>query len=149
MRFTPKTEEEVANIIPEGRYKFIVEEAADKVSKSGNEMIELKLRIHGPREKIVFDYLLEVMDYKLRHFCDAADLLHKYDNSSLMATDCIGKSGECLIVIDDKNISYPPKNAVKDYIKKSAKAKGAGIGAPKTEDRAAQPEEFFNDDLPF
>lgn len=145
MRFTPKSEEEVSNLLPEGTYKFIIEDATDKVSKSGNEMIELKLRIQSPQEKIVFDYLLEVMPYKLRHFCEATGLMHKYESATLMAADCMGKSGECLLIIDDKNISYPAKNAVKDYVKKSKK----GLGAPKSEEKAPALDLEFNDDIPF
>lgn len=117
MRFTPKTEVELQEegLLAEDKYHFEIVDAKDKVSKSGNEMIELKLKIVGT-QKIIFDYLLESMGFKLKHFADSANLGNKYQDGSLMANDCIGKQGWVHIVISPAKDGYPAKNTVKDYI---------------------------------
>lgn len=152
MKFTPKTEEEVSNLLPEGEYMLVVTEAEDRVSKSGAEMIYLKLETvdEDPFSKIIFDYLLEAMAYKLRHFCEATGLLPKYDEGSLVAADCIGRKVLAKVFIDSKDPAYAPKNAIRDYVidktkRAEASGKPPGIGAPKD----AGTEEFFNDDIPF
>lgn len=125
MKFTPLTEEEIASsgLMEDGLYKFTVLEAEDMVSKTGNDMIKLTLRVQdadGMMHK-VFDYLLEKMKFKLRHFCEYTGLLDKYDSGNLTAADCIGKSGVCEIIVQAGQEKYdggkyPDKNAVKDYI---------------------------------
>ncbi len=87
MRFQPKTEEEILafNLLPDGSYKFMVMGAHNKVSKTGNDMIELKLSIsYENAHHIIFDYLLEAMLFKLRHFAEATGLLDKYEAGEVM-----------------------------------------------------------------
>ena len=121
MRFTPLSEEEIkeSNLFEPGIYNFEVLEALDKISKSGNEMIELKIKIwdNNGKEKIIYDYLLEMMKFKLKHFSECVSLEDKYNDGGINANDCIGKSGELdLIIYVDKKGRYADKNAVKDYI---------------------------------
>jgi len=40
MRFQPKTEAEVLNLLPAGEYDFLVKDAEDKTSQAGNDMIK-------------------------------------------------------------------------------------------------------------
>lgn len=145
MKFTAKTEAEVSGLLVDGRYAFEVVEAEDRVSKSGNEMIALKLRIYNSNNvaRFVFDYLLEALDYKLRHFADTAGLLHVYEGNSLYARDCVGKKGFCLVATDDSNPSYPPKNIIKDYCKsEQSLTSQPGVGSAPLDD-------FHNDEIPF
>lgn len=120
MRFTPKTEDQLKteNLIPEDtQCDFEVVEANHKVSKKGNDMIALKLRVFAKtRETVVFDYLLESMGFKLLHFCEAANLTAKYASGNLLAQDCLGKTGRCVVGIEEASGSYPAKNVVSDYI---------------------------------
>lgn len=119
MKFQPKTENEIANenLIEPGEYDFEVVAAFDKVSKSGNDMIELKLRVFAERERVINDFLLEKIAYKLRHFAEATGLLDTYNSGDLIADDCVGKAGRVKIGIQkDKTGAYPDKNTVNDYV---------------------------------
>lgn len=166
MKFTPMTKEEIelANLLAPGVYPFEILIATDEISKTGNEMIKLKLNVFGEdREAHVFDYLLEKMAFKLRHFAEATDMLADYEAGDLDALRCIGKLGYCKLAIDQGNGEFPAKNVVKDYLKhevpltKPAATSGAGVaGVP----RKLKPEEFnakhgldgkaaFDDDVPF
>lgn len=147
MRFTPKTNEEMeteklSNIILEpGVYGFEVIKAIDKVSKSGNEMIELILKFYGRgQETIVFDYLVSTdkAAWKIKNFCDATGLTEEYKIGLLTPQDCIGRSGLAELIIQrDDSKAYPDKNSVKQYIEKEdALAKPAPI-------------DFDDDSIPF
>lgn len=147
MNFTPKTEKEIAemNLIPAGEYDFEIIEANDKVSKSGNDMIELKLKVfdHNGAERVMFDYLLEQLAFKLRHAAEACNLVDRYNMGTLVANDFVNKSGRLKLGIQkDKTGAYPDKNTVADYI------------TPKMVEtmtaHAAQPAaEMLSDSIPF
>lgn len=148
MKITPKTAKEIAerSLMEAGTYNFEVVNAEDKISRSGNEMIKLSMNIfYGDRVRTMTDYLLDKMDAKLRHFCEATGLLDKYESSTLMAHDCIGRSGHIRIIIrEDEEGVYGPKNEVRDYVME--RAKGKTFVAPndpkKTKDDSG-------DDIPF
>jgi len=132
MRFDPKSEEDINSygLLQDGIYDFEVVEARDRVSRSGNDMIELKLKLWDKSGgvKIIFDYLLEAMAYKLRHFCSVTGLIQKYEEGSLQAMDCIGRCGRAEIIIQpgagkQTGGYYPDKNSVKDYITNDKYAK--------------------------
>jgi hypothetical protein len=149
MRFTPKTEQELQamSLVEPGQYSFQVVEAQDQVAKSGNEMIKLKLKIwdNAGRERLIFDYVLEAMAFKLRHFCDATGLTEKYESGELRASDCPGKAGKLELALEQGKQKpeggyYPDKNTVKDYIKPEG-AVSKPAEAPK--------DEFDSQDIPF
>lgn len=152
MKTNPKSASEIAmmDLIEPGIYNFQVFEATEKVSKSGNEMIELKLRIwdNNGRERIVFDYLLTAFAHKLRTFCEAVGLLEQYEADNLNANDCLSKSGKVDLGIQaekkkDDGSSWPAKNTVLEYVVSDAKtAAQPAVSEPKTTD-------FIDDDLPF
>lgn len=117
MRITPKSQEEIdlEGLLEKGVYDFEVLKAEDKVSKKGNEMIHVKLKVfHEDGFQFVDDWLMEAMSYKLRHFCETANLLDRYESGELAAEDCIGRSGRVKIDIEPAG-EYPAKNVVKDY----------------------------------
>lgn len=147
MLFNPKTENELQalNLLPDGTYKFHVDEAQDTKSKSsGADMIKLNLSIfdQNGKEHIVIDYLLASLLYKVLHFAETTELESKYSAGSLNAADCIGKTGYAKIytqIGQDKGdgTNYPNRNAVKDYVKKE--------NAP-----VAQPvDDFIDSEIPF
>lgn len=124
MKFAPKTEEEleVQTLLQPGNYQFHVADASNEKSKNGNEMIKLSLQLWDKdgSTHFVYDYLLEAMSFKLRHFCAVTGLMIKYESGMLDATDCIGKQGHVEIVIKegkakDDGSKYPSQNSVKDY----------------------------------
>lgn len=120
MRFTPKTDAEIAqaNLLPAGEYDYEVVSAAEKTSKTGNDMIELRLRIFaGESERSLTDYLLEAMPAKLKHFCDSHGMSQHYTNGTLHARDCEMLMGRCKVGVEkDRAGKYPDKNRVIDYV---------------------------------
>ncbi len=141
MNFTPKSDKEISeeNLLPKGDYDYEVLEAIDSKSKSGNEMITLKLRFfHGESGTRVFkDYLLEQMAGKLKHFCVSHGMQEHYDKGSLKAEHCMGLAGRATVGIKkDKTGQYPDANTVFDYVV----AKAAAVTAPPS---------AADDDCPF
>ena len=125
MRFTPKSEKELneERLLPEGNYPFQISQAESKLSKKGNEMIELLVRVYKPDGQfiLVTDYLMEAMMFKLLHCCQACGLEEQYNQGILDARDFIGKTGMLKLKIDPEKDGFPPKNSVKDYIKSDEK----------------------------
>lgn len=112
-------------LLDPGIYDFKVYEAKSKISRSGNEMIELKLKIinENKQEIIILDYLLfsSNMSWKLRHFADAIGLTKEYEKKEFHERLCLNKCGKADIIIqhgsDRPNGGYySDKNAVRDYV---------------------------------
>lgn len=145
LSFQPKSESEIreANLAPDGDYDFEVLSADDTVSKKGNPMISIKIGIYdGDRVRWhVYDYLLSLMEAKLRHFCDTTGLLARYEAGTLCGQDCVGRGGRCRIHIKAGDGKYPAKNEVDDYVVRPAKPLAAAV-PPK-------PNEPPEDDVPF
>lgn len=126
MKITPRSAQEIAEmgLLPKGEYDFEVQHAADAVSgpqskSPGTEMIKLNLAVFtdSGRKQFVRDLLHPAMEVKLRHFCEAVGLLDQYNDGSLIADHCFGRSGRVKIKItEDKDGNYPPKNEVADYV---------------------------------
>lgn len=129
MRFKPTTEEELQQKefpVYEPQYAyFIVTEAQDRISKinpetgkGGNPMIALTLDlelISGERIKI-WDFLLEALPKKLKHFCDITGNDVLYSSGCVEAANCIAKEGWCYIEIQAANDKYKAKNVIADYV---------------------------------
>jgi len=139
MEFEPKTDEELdmEGLLEPGVYDCEVIEAEDQKSKSGNDMIKLKLqawRANGSSAH-VFDYILPAFARKLKHFCYAAGLEAQYDAGKVTASDCYGKAVQAEIDIE-KQENYKPKNVVVDYM-------------PQVSEQRAMKPDGDDDDLPF
>ena len=148
MRVNPKSEEEIARagLLPAGEYGFEIVEAEDKVSKAGNEMVELKVKLFGPDgDATVFDYLIDGgrSAFKVRHFAESTGMIGQYERGDMPAHLMVGKTGRCKVAITkDKNGQYPDKNGIADYIK--------ATGAPVQSRRpASPPKQDLDDDIPF
>jgi len=154
MKTTPKTEKEIyeANLLPKGWYPFTVNDAKEKVSKAGNEMIEVNLRIYrGEGYSFVRDFLMDT-EYgaaKLRHISDTFGVLDKYEAGGIDADDLTGKEGFCKITIkEDKSGQYPDQNQIVDYAREIPKKKGEEE-KPGASKEAAGNDEASEDDIPF
>lgn len=117
----PKTEKELAEmgLFPAGVYDAEIINAEDRVSKSGNDMIWVKLKVfNGSEMQFVDDYNVDgVMEYKLRHLCDACGIVDQYEAGEVSVDDINGKSVRVKLKIQkDKTGEYPDKNAVADYV---------------------------------
>lgn len=148
LKFDPKPESELIDLLLTGDGDFEVLEATEKNSKNGNPMIELKLKVWDStgHEGIMFDYLmLTGSNYsvrKIRHFCYSCGLQSSYDSGSLGASECIGKQGKLKIDFQKGTNGYSDKNVVKDYITESdTKVAGAN--------QSAAQDDKFDDDIPF
>jgi hypothetical protein len=163
MKFSPRSAEEIAldSLLPEGVYPFEVLDAIDTLSKAGNEMLKLKLVVFGDGSSPhVYDYLLEKLAYKLRHFAETTGLLAEYEAGELTAQHCVNKEGYCKLAIERQD-GYEPRNTVKDYMVKEkaaandplAAVPAAAQPAPRQRPRpqpAPQPAAAgFDDDVPF
>lgn len=143
MKFKPCTEEEALNLLPDGEYEFLVKKAEDKVSKNLNDMILLHISIwdKSGKEHFIKDYLMEAIAYKIKHFCEAVGLTAEYEAGEFDARHCENLTGKCKVIIEQqKDTAYPPKNVIKDYIPESKAS---------LEKMTAKAEPFLDDNLPF
>lgn len=145
MKLIPMSDEQLAvmNLVSDGQYQFEVTNAEDTQSKAGNDMIKLVLNVWDAEGKqhTIYDYLLESMPKKLKHFARHLGLIAKYESGELLAEDCIGKCGTLdLVIQEDKSGKYPPRNSVVNYVEKKD---FVNHGSPVTEG------DLFDDDIPF
>jgi hypothetical protein len=153
MNFTPKSEAEVGfKLLEPGVYPFQVIFAESKVSQAGNPMINMKLLITDStgRASTVRDFLMEKIDYKLRHFCFSVGLEETYTSGALTPDFCSGREGYAKIAVDQyttKDGREGEKNIVQDYLLKNQwpTAVKAQALAP-TQSPAAAADD---DDVPF
>lgn len=132
MRFTPKSEKEIQEerfpVLKPGRYHFEVMEAKEDVSKKGNSMIVLKLKILDDGLNVrayINDYLMENISYKLRHAAIVCGLGDAYNAGELHAHMFAAKGGVVELGIQrDKTGQYPDKNSVLDYVQNEPRKEG-------------------------
>ncbi|HUN00384.1 MAG TPA: hypothetical protein PLI96_07870 [Halothiobacillus sp.] len=123
MKFTPKSQAELDKesaaraALPAGEYDFDVADAVDDVSKAGNDMITITLKVYDADSSYrkVKDWLLESVAYKLRHAAETCGLGHKYEDGEIEAGDFLGRSGRVKLKVE-KSAGYPDKNVVADYV---------------------------------
>jgi hypothetical protein len=147
VKFTPKTDEQIAEeseFAPwrEGVYDFEITAGKDKISKAGNEMIELTIKVYDEegRSRTVFDYLLESVAYKLKNAARACGVDHLYEGGTLEGSDFEGRTGKLKLGIKPAQNGYPANNSVKDYVVD----KSANRAAPKQSVKAD-----LDDEIPF
>lgn len=119
MDFNAKQMREDA-LIREGIYNFEVLDAREKRSSTGNDMLNLKLRLDmGGRQLIYWDciVLTPKMFYKIEHFCHTTGMPEKIDQGRVMAQDCLGRQGQIHIVQKIDKETGELTNQTKDYIK--------------------------------
>ena len=152
MQFCPKSKEEIdaMGLLKPGIYSFTVLNAREKVSKSGNDMIELTLEAYDREGKSVhiFDYLLEANIQKLFAFCSATGLEQKYHQGNLTSQDCIDKNAYIEVDLqkgkeNPQGGTYPDKNNVKKYMAKNVVSPAHEL----YQARNNEPE--FDSDVPF
>jgi len=155
MKFKPVSREELAKkqeeaesrfLWPAGEYDFEVMNADDAISKKGNEMIVLDVNAYNTDGEFlsIKDYLMEVMEFKLRHAAESMGLLEKYEAGELEALDFQGKTGRLRLKVGKKVEGYKQRNEIADYIVPLTDEQRAAHGLPK------KPlEEELNDEIPF
>lgn len=155
MQFEPKTESELDDemVMPDGVYDFEVAGANNTVSKKGNEMIALELRVfdRNGTPRLLRDWLLgtghPLNRKKLLHFCRTTGL--DYESGELTAELCVGRAGLVQLSIEDSD-DYGRQNRVAGYkVESSTEARqkpAEGVPAAQTQ-RALK--DRNPDDIPF
>jgi len=151
MKFEPLTDEQIEALSPvfqPGKSKFKVLEASERKSKSGNDMIELKLELKDEdnRTTHVYDYLVSIptMMWKMKHFCESCKISNKYEEGTLKSLDCQGRVGICVSAIEKGKGEYKDKVKIKDY----CNDENPHIAALKDITGSTKKDDF-NDDIPF
>jgi hypothetical protein len=127
LKYTGKeTEQPEYKILDAGDYNFVVDDAQERNSKSGNAMIALKLKVgEAPNDRNVYDYLVfdGKSEWKLGTF------LHSIQRHpgvgvemEIDPNDLVGRSGRAKIKVELYNGNK--SNKVQDYLfDKNAKQK--------------------------
>ena len=113
-------------ILEDGVYDFEVLKSTRKISKSGNNMCELNLKIWDKTGKTttIFDYLVftqvPMNIRKVKHFCDSVGLEDAYKRGSL-PEELAGLAGKVELSTQDEREKdgggfWPRKNVVEDYV---------------------------------
>jgi len=148
----PEYDQNASEVLPDGEYKYRVQNAKEKTSQNKNPMIELTLDIENGRQTVT-DNLVFVKEayWKIDAFrISSGEVLSSTGKVSFEAEHCIGREGWCELVVDE--FEGRQRNKVHQYLfpKKDA-AKGATPGAvpaahsgPKTYNDLGEP-----DDIPF
>ena len=137
MKLNKPTEEELkqmdAKLTP-GYAKFFVKEAKFKISKIGNEQIELKLSITDVLQvnKTLWVYLVNhpQMMWKIKHFCEQAGLTKEFETGELEDYMCLNKEGICILKLE-KQKDKEERIVVNDFAQTDTKI------------------EKFDDEIPF
>jgi hypothetical protein len=115
VRYTPRSAPGEGSVLPDGEYSFEVTNAEEKTSdSSGNEMIELTLKIeNGPT---VYDYLTwtEKSDWKLNDFrASIGENVIVGVPVDVNPDNWIGRRGRCVLYTD--TYQGKKKNKVAEY----------------------------------
>jgi hypothetical protein len=141
MNFAPKSRQELKPTLHDGTYPATVTKAEEKVSRSGNDMIALTLRVEAPEggSVLVNDWLIpnEKNMWKVYAFCEAAGLADRYMSGGLSANDCLGA---CVNVKVKNEFSeqFGEQARVKGYIKPEVAAMPEPVGVPAAQGERAR-----------
>lgn len=149
MRHTPKTEEQLSNILPDGIYQGTVKRSSDHISQSGNTCLKLEIDFFDALSKkttSVVDYLVDG-GYKLRHACYTTGLDTFYESGDIPAYAFDKKIVLCVVKIkkgesDNKGGFYPDKNVITDYLDKNKSSQAVSQSDAKKSDP-------IDDEIPF
>jgi hypothetical protein len=160
MKFKPMTKAQMRNLLPEDEYPFEITAAEEKLSKAGNPMIALTLRVLTPEGNFVFlnDWLLQPFEgqdspdqlkgktWKIRNFCYATFLNEQYDAGSLTDENCLGKKGWIKVKIRQNEVS--DQNYVASYIEDKS-LKESSKAQEKKDVAKESSNDFVDDDILF
>jgi uncharacterized protein DUF669 len=136
----------VQQVLPEGDYEFVVDDAGEKASSKGNPMIELQLIVeHDGAEVRVFDNLVfvEAAFWKIDAFrVSTGEKLVEGQKVNFEAEDCIGRRGRCHLFTDtyegrtrNRVDSYlPPEEGTKNVPAKPGASGGSESSSGEPDD---------------
>jgi len=120
--FDPKNAEEKKFIcLPKGEYEIEINEVVQKVSKAGNDMLELTITAYaedGSKVRL-FDYIVNGSGiWKLKALCKAVGI--EFDGT-LEEQLLVGKRMMAKIDLRKATEQYPEKNQVAEYLYSTVK----------------------------
>jgi hypothetical protein len=118
VKFTPKSNEQLEKEAAErgpfrpGIYDFEFTDATDDISKAGNDMLVVTLKVYNDQGETrkVKDWLLEAMAHKLKHACETCGLGPQYERGEVESFDFLNRSGKVKLGVKDNF------NNVVDYV---------------------------------
>ena len=104
MKFNPA--KNVSNPIKEGTVNFVVEEWQETTSKSGDDLLVVKLKVTDKdgTSKTLFDRFSpsnEKSIWALGLLAKAADVYEQYSAGEISEQDIVGKKGRCDVAYDE------------------------------------------------
>lgn len=123
MRTTPRSEDEAKRassrtLLKPGWHDARITEALEKLSKAGNDTIELTVVIRDAAglERTLRDWLSDRdrAAAKLRSCCNAVDALDRYKAGEISQEDFPGHDVQVKISVE-KRRGYPDQNRIDDY----------------------------------
>lgn len=148
-------------LLKEGEYDAIISASQDKVSSSGNDMMDMTLTVfdddgktHEIRDFLVFT---KPMMWKIVHCAGSAGIMPTYQAGKLCSDTITGKRVRVKVGIDTgKPIPedrlngkpfgscYPDKNKIEDYLKRdNVASNNNSVPIPKFQ------EDVLDEDVPF
>lgn len=130
MRVTPKSEAEARNasrnlLLPRGWHDGRIDEATEKLSNAGNDMIELTVVVFAPdgSQRTLPDWLTasDRAAQKLRNACVAVGALPTYEAGEITAVNFPGHAVRVKIGVE-KRKGWPDRNVIEDYAPAAAGA---------------------------
>jgi hypothetical protein len=140
--FDPKKAEDKKFIcLPKGEYEVEINEVVQKVSKAGNDMLELTLTAYaedGSKVRL-FDYIVNDSGlWKLKALCKAVGI--EFDGT-LEEQLLVGKRMKAKIDLRKSTDKYPEKNQVAEYLYSGVQKVEQKLGTVKPV--------VADDDIPF
>ncbi len=127
------------NTVIPGQCRFEVLNAEVVKSRADIDMIKVTLRVHDKEggDVVCFDWLHSKALWKLKDFCGASGLTHRFQMNTLEAQECIGKHGDCII---ENRVLESGKTVcnVKKYILKPEESQYAGQGQELRDEQEVQ-----------
>lgn len=126
MNFIPLSDEELAKqrgqLLP-GSADFEILYAEESVSKQGNPMIKLQLKVWDSEGKqgLIFDYITNNAQWKIRQLLESVERIDLYGTGELAASQLEGRTGKATIYLQkDKSGKYEDSMKIKDYLSESS-----------------------------
>ena len=142
--YTASTPSERPDHVEPGDHPVEVIDAVESLSRSGHEMIELKLRTSAG--SYLYDFLVFIPSafWKIDSFRAATgEAVTPEDDVEIVADDLIGRTGTARLIVEEYN--GKKRNKVAAWLA----AKAGRMPAMPTAKPATQPKSIEDDDIPF
>ena len=129
-----KAEEKNFICLPNGDYEIEIVNVEQKVSKAGNDMLELTINAYDEEGKKVqiFDYIVNPSGlWKLKKICDASSIEF---TGEIEEQNLVGISMMAKVTVRKATDKYPERNQIADYLTGIAKTESATITKQQVED---------------